>query len=235
MKKFGKILLCFVLVLVIIFSFCGVYSAFKINKPANVYYTKALPGKIMAMTIPPFGIFIEQRYISEGSESGTILAHERIHWLQYQERGLFKFYYEYFGGLIKHGRLYNDLEKDARKRSSIEESTSTKIYSGHGFSIEIPIGYTPVEQESEGGPSVSINLGENNSMYYTSRYSWWEKYEIPAWKYIKEEKIGENIFKVYDSNNGYIIYLLKNGDEGYRYSGDKNQLATFKLTEKIIK
>ena len=40
---------------------------------------------------------------------------------------------------------------------------------------------------------------------------------------------------LYAMSEKELIILLKNGDEGYRYSGDKNQLATFKLTEKIIK
>lgn len=82
-----------------------------------VNYVNYLPGKIMAMTIPPFGIFIEKKYESEGNQSGSILAHERIHWLQYQELGLWKFYVNYFAGYIKYGRFNAPMEIDARARS----------------------------------------------------------------------------------------------------------------------
>ncbi len=118
MKKFIKILCAIFLIIVIVISFSAIYSTFVIHDPAPTNYISSLPGKIMAVTIPPFGIYIEQKYQTEGDKPGSILAHERIHWLQYQERGFLKFYYEYLGGWIKHGRLYNNLEKDARKRSS---------------------------------------------------------------------------------------------------------------------
>lgn len=111
-KTIALISLTLVLVL-----FLAIYSNGAIKKPAPLKYVNILPGSIMAITIPPFGIFIEEKYALEGSEPGTILAHEKIHWLQYQERGLFKFYLEYLSGWIKLGRFYNDLEKEARERS----------------------------------------------------------------------------------------------------------------------
>ena len=95
----------------------GIYSSFQIKKPAPVRYVKNIPGSIMATTIPPFGIYIEEKYIDEGDGKGSILAHERIHWLQYQERGLWGFYGTYLSGWLKHGRLYNELEYDARNRN----------------------------------------------------------------------------------------------------------------------
>ncbi len=106
------LLLVFILVLAIM-----VYSIFQIRKEAPVTYVKNIPGSIMAMTVPPFGIFIEEAYEDEGGEPGSILAHERIHWLQYQERGLAGFYSKYLSDWAKHGRLYNELEEDARLRS----------------------------------------------------------------------------------------------------------------------
>lgn len=52
-------------------------------------------------------------------EKGSILAHERIHWEQYQKMGFFNFYYEYLSEYIKHGRV-NDhwMEVEARKLSN---------------------------------------------------------------------------------------------------------------------
>ncbi len=58
-------------------------------------------------TIPPFGIFIEGKYKDEGDGKGSLLAHERIHWEQYQKMGFFNFYYEYLSEYIKHGRVNN--------------------------------------------------------------------------------------------------------------------------------
>lgn len=119
MKIFSKhlylhIYLGSVIVLVI---FLAIFSSYRIKKEARVTYIDSLPGRIMAMTLPPFGIFIEEKYIDEGDAPGSILAHERIHWLQYQKRGLYGFYGKYLSDWIRHGRLYNELEQDARDRS----------------------------------------------------------------------------------------------------------------------
>lgn len=119
MEKLLKFLFTIFLILIIFICFSALYSITVIEKKAPVYYIQSLPGNMLATTIPPYGIFIKEKYINEGDKPGTILAHERVHWLQYQERGFFKFYSEYLGGLYKYGRIYNDLEKDARKRSSL--------------------------------------------------------------------------------------------------------------------
>ena len=110
MKKPLKILLLLLMVYMVYIN--------QIKKERVIYLPFDIPGKQMAATIPPFGIFIEEKYKMEGDGKGTLLAHERIHWEQYQEMGFFKFYYEYFSEYVKHGRV-NDhwMEVDARKRS----------------------------------------------------------------------------------------------------------------------
>jgi hypothetical protein len=120
------------------------------------------------------------------------------------------------------------------KTSNAPKTDETKIYSKYGFSIEIPKDYNPVEQEAEGGPSVLIYLPNDSVIFATSQFSWWEKYEIPNWKYVKDEKIGENIFQVYKDEYGNIFYLLRNGNEGYRFEGDKSQLTTFKISNMAL-
>ena len=88
------------------------------NKKERVIYVPFdIPGTQMAATIPPFGIFIEEKYKNEGDGKGSLLAHERIHWVQYQEMGFFNFYYEYISEYVKHGRFNHWMEKDARDRS----------------------------------------------------------------------------------------------------------------------
>lgn len=91
-----------------------------IDKTERVYYVPfEVPGKQMAITIPPIGIFIESRYKSEGDGLGTILSHERIHWhQQYKQMGLIKFYYSYASEYIKYGRINNWMEEEARKLSN---------------------------------------------------------------------------------------------------------------------
>lgn len=84
-----------------------------------IYLPFNIPGSQMAVTIPPFGIFIEYDHINDGEGKGSIIAHERVHWLQYKRMGLFKFYYEYFTEYFKHGRIHNHwMEVEARKLSS---------------------------------------------------------------------------------------------------------------------
>ena len=87
----------------------------QVNREQVVYLPFDLPGKQMAATIPPFGIFIEGKYKDEGDGKGSLLAHERIHWGQYQKMGFFNFYYEYLSEYIKHGRVNNHwMEVEAR-------------------------------------------------------------------------------------------------------------------------
>ena len=87
----------------------------QVKREQVVYLPFDLLGKQMAATIPPFGIFIEGKYKDEGDGKGSLLAHERIHWEQYQKMGFFNFYYEYLSEYIKHGRVNNHwMEVEAR-------------------------------------------------------------------------------------------------------------------------
>jgi hypothetical protein len=86
-----------------------------IKKERVIYMSVDIPGKQMAATIPPFGIFIEGKYKNEGDGKGSLLAHERIHWKQYQKMGFFNFYYEYLSEYFKHSRVNNHwMEVEAR-------------------------------------------------------------------------------------------------------------------------
>ena len=119
MKTFSKRLYLYIYLgsVVVLVIFLSIFSSYKIKKDTPVTYVDSLPGSIMAMTLPPFGIFIEEKYVNDGDAPGSILAHERIHWLQYQELGLFGFYNKYINGWLRHGRIYNEMEEDARKRN----------------------------------------------------------------------------------------------------------------------
>ncbi len=128
--------------------------------------------------------------------------------------------------------------------SSPASNLKTYTYTKHGFSIELPKGFIPKEEQSEGGPALMISLPTGGLAYVTDT-SFWEKYyiNIPGYTYVKDEKIGDNIFKVYSAQLGNIywnIYWLKKGNIGYEFSlfkfsietnetGLKNLLKTFKL------
>ena len=103
-----KLLIIFVIIITLLNIFKGERIFFT---PINI------PGKQMAMTIPPFGIIIEKKYKNEGGGRGTLLSHERVHWNQYKKMGLFGFYYNYFSEYVKYGRFNGSMEIEARKLS----------------------------------------------------------------------------------------------------------------------
>ena len=89
-----------------------------IKKTERVFYLPfEIPGTQMAATLPPFGIFIEDKFEDEGDGPGSILKHEKVHWKQYQRMGLIKFYYTYLTLYAKHGRINNWMEAEARRLS----------------------------------------------------------------------------------------------------------------------
>lgn len=62
------------------------------NGRAPKWYTVNLPGNRKAVTMPPFGIYIEP----DAKNVAEITRHEQCHWQQYQQKGLVKFYSDYF-------------------------------------------------------------------------------------------------------------------------------------------
>jgi hypothetical protein len=115
--------------------------------------------------------------------------------------------------------------------------SSTYTYKNHGFTIELPKGFVPTENESEAGPSISISLPVWGLSYVTDA-SWWEKHVLPDYKYFYDEKIGETTFKVYGYGES-AFYWFKQGNVGYEFHafGEapvefeqfKNMLKTFKF------
>ena len=84
-----------------------------------IYLPFQIPGDSaqMAATVPPFGIFIEAEFREEGNGRCSILAHERVHWSQYQRMGLFGFYYAYLTEYWANGRFDHWMEREAREKS----------------------------------------------------------------------------------------------------------------------
>lgn len=112
-------------------------------------------------------------------------------------------------------------------------SSTTFLYKNHGFSIELPKGYVVKEQKSEGGPAISISLPVSNLSYVTDSL-FWEENAIPSYTYIKDEKIGQTLFKVY-TYSGNNVYWFKQGKVGYEFIGrEKVELEKLIETFKFI-
>ncbi len=107
-------------------------------------------------------------------------------------------------------------------------TAATYTYKNHGFTIELPKGYNPIDQQSEGAPSYYIILPNNSRLGYWTDASWWEKYSLPEYTFLRNEKIGETLFKVY-SYGGTTYYWFKQGNVGYEFTGDLELLKTFKF------
>ena len=98
-----------IIVLVSIYNF---HSRMRKNIP--VFVRKNLAKNYNARTIPPFGIYVKE---SE-KDNHELLNHEKVHWKQYQEMGLLKFYSKYKSELRKHGYDEMPMEKEARENES---------------------------------------------------------------------------------------------------------------------
>ncbi len=93
-----------------------------IKHPFVYYLPFDIPGKQMASTIPPFGIFIESNYRNENSNDPcSILKHENIHWEQYKRMGLISFHYNYLKCYINSGRINNWMEEEAREPCKLKK------------------------------------------------------------------------------------------------------------------
>jgi len=62
-----------------------------------------LPGDRKAVTMPPFGVYIEP----DVAKDPSVIKHEMCHWDQYQDKGLIDFYREYF-----HLKANNDYQNN---------------------------------------------------------------------------------------------------------------------------
>ncbi len=117
------------------------------------------------------------------------------------------------------------LENESNTTQNLKD---TYTYTNHGFSIELPKGYVPTENASEGGPAIGISLPQGGLAYVTDA-TWWEQYGHQDFQYLKDEKIGSYTFKVFNYS-GKTFYWLKQGNVGYEFSGiDINILKSFKF------
>jgi len=81
------------------------------RKDIPVFVKKTLSGNWNARTIPPFGIFLSEKE----KDNQLLIEHEKIHWRQYQNMGLLKYYLQYNREIKKYGYDKMPMEKEARR------------------------------------------------------------------------------------------------------------------------
>lgn len=130
--------------------------------------------------------------------------------------------------------LTNDqvLSPDSTDIDSPKETPSaprtTYTYRKHGFTMELPNGYVPREEQSATGPALNISLPNNSNLRYIGNSPFWVQSVIPEYTYTGTQKIGGTTFSVY-SYNGQTFYWYNTGTVGYEYFGDTELLKTFKI------
>ena len=109
----------------------------------------------------------------------------------------------------------------------------TYTYKNHGFTIELPKGYIPTEEQAEGGPYTSISLPGGHLQYITD-VSFFEKYDLPQYTYMRDEKIGETTFKLYRIPDAdAAIFYFKQGNVGYAFTGEDG-IMDYRLKEELL-
>jgi len=94
-------------------------------KDPKIYYVHWTLPPYRAMTIPPFGIFVKKKY----QNNRRILNHDFVHWKQYQEMGLLKFYFQYFKEFTFFGYDKMPMEIEARyEEDNYAKEHYSKIY-----------------------------------------------------------------------------------------------------------
>lgn len=111
---------------------------------------------------------------------------------------------------------------------TINSASETYTYKNHGFTIKLPKGYIPKEEQAEGGPAIMIKFPNNSGLNYITNATFWNDLIVREYKYIKDEKVGETTFKVYSFGNA-TLYYFKQGNVAYEFYGDKEILKTFKF------
>ncbi len=111
-------------------------------------------------------------------------------------------------------------------------TSNTYTYKNHGFTIELPKGFTPQENPSDAGPykTISITLPSGHLLYVQDVANF-EKYGSPEQTYTGEEKIGETVFKLYRTEEGRTVFWFQQGNVGYLFSSEEVGVVDYVLEE----
>jgi len=84
------------------------------KKQPTIFYVPNIPFGFNGICLPPFGIYI--RMDQQGNDA--LVAHEMIHWQQYQRMGLVPYYYDYMKDYFIHGYDLHPMEQQARENET---------------------------------------------------------------------------------------------------------------------
>jgi hypothetical protein len=91
------------------------YSCWQRTQEPPIYVAKKIGGGYNAKTIPPFGIWIAENE----RNNEALLAHELVHWQQFQAQGLLPFYWNYWQQIQQFGYDDAPMEIEARKNETL--------------------------------------------------------------------------------------------------------------------
>lgn len=111
--KFSRIQVLAAVFIVLLIAFL-IYSERQRVKCPGIYFRKKILLGYNARAIAPFGIYIKE---SEKTNQ-ALLEHELIHWRQFQDLGLVRFYAKYFYQLARFGYDRAPMEIQARANES---------------------------------------------------------------------------------------------------------------------
>lgn len=85
----------------------------------KLYMSRWIPTRrrFAAIALPPIGVFVRAPWwwsVSE-EEQNRLIAHETIHWQQYEQRGVFRYYWDYLVGWLRYGYRNHPMEIEARQ------------------------------------------------------------------------------------------------------------------------
>lgn len=105
------------------------------RQPPKIY-VKSLRAPYNAKTIPPFGIFIDESQ----KDNNWLLLHELIHWRQYQQKGIFRFYADYAVQFLRYGYDAMPMEMEARiiESPEVRENYTEAVRSGRALTVYNP-------------------------------------------------------------------------------------------------
>ena len=105
------------------------------NEP-KIFYCKTLTGNYNAKTIPPFGIYI----LESQKDNQLLLQHELIHWKQYQQLGLLRYYIQYQKELKQFGYDKMPLQLEARIYESqwVQQNYTEAVRTGQAQTVYNP-------------------------------------------------------------------------------------------------
>lgn len=77
--------------------------------------------RFVAVTYPPFGIFIRKAWWESASveRRESLLRHEQAHWAQYERYGLIGFYARYIFYSLRYGYRNHPMEIEARAAAKL--------------------------------------------------------------------------------------------------------------------